>query len=177
MVYSPATKHPNGFRLLALDGGGVRGVVALEILNELMARVKTRQGLAEIPRPADYFELAAGTSTGGIIGIMLFRLRMTAQETIDQYDKIAACVFSPKIYGSDIGRYLPVKAASFINNSKTLVQSSRFDDADLRKAIDDVVARYGLDENDRRLKGDAPLHHPEAGRAYVVAFYLMPIRS
>jgi patatin-like phospholipase/acyl hydrolase len=168
MVYTPATKHPNGARLLALDGGGVRGIVALELLNELMTRIKTRKQLETIPRPADYFELAAGTSTGGIIGIMLFRLRMTAKETIDEYDKIAAGVFSPKIYGFNIGRYLPVKAASFINSSKNLVQSSRFDDADLRKAIDDVVGKYGLDENDRRLKGDAPLHHPEAGRAYVV---------
>ncbi|KAF4455045.1 hypothetical protein FALBO_15716, partial [Fusarium albosuccineum] len=71
MVYEPTTRHPNGARLLALDGGGVRGVMALEILDEIMNRVKTRKGLSETCRPADYFELAAGTSTGGIIGIML----------------------------------------------------------------------------------------------------------
>lgn len=164
MVYTPATKHPNGLRLLALDGGGVRGIVALVSLRELMKRVAQRDGLKEIPRPADYFDLAAGTSTGGIIGIMLFRLRMTVEDTINEYYKIGADVFCPKVYGYNIGKYLPVSMASFVNNSKNLVQDSRFDDADLNKAIDSVVAKYGLDENDRKLKGQAPLLHPGAAR-------------
>lgn len=164
MVYEPVKKHPNGLRLLALDGGGVRGIVALVLLEELMKRVKEREGLAEVPRPADYFELAAGTSTGGIIGIMLFRLRMTVKDTITQYFKIGKDVFSPKVYGLNIGKVLPVGMASFINNSKNLVQDSRFDDASLKKAIDDVVAEFGLDEADKKAKGDAPLLHPGAAR-------------
>ncbi|RMJ18508.1 hypothetical protein CDV36_001786 [Fusarium kuroshium] len=147
MVYSPATKHPNGARLLALDGGGVRGVMALEVLHEVMER------------------LAAGTSAGGIIGIMLFRLRMTAEDAIKQYDVIASQVFSPKIYGWNIG-WMPNFMSSTINNSKTLVQSSRFDDASLKKAVDGVVEKFGLDENDRKLKGDAPLQHPGSARIF-----------
>lgn len=164
MVYLPKTLHPNGIRLLALDGGGVRGVASLIVLKEIMKRVQKRKGLKEECRPADYFELAAGTSTGGIIGIMLFRLRMTASDAIDQYDIISKQVFSPKVYGWDLTRMMPNKVASWINNSKTLVQSSRFDDSSLKKAIDQVVAKYGLDEQDRKLKGDAPLMHPHAGR-------------
>ncbi|KAM0258804.1 hypothetical protein ACHAQJ_003646 [Trichoderma viride] len=167
MVYLPATRHLNGVRLLALDGGGVRGVASLIVLKEIMKRVQARKGLKDECRPADYFELGAGTSTGGIIGIMLFRLRMTASEAIDQYDIISKEVFSPKFYGWDMTRVLPNKFASWINNSKTLVQSSRFDDASLKKAIDQVVAKYGLDEEDRKLKGEAPLLHPKAGRMFV----------
>ncbi|WAO96561.1 PNPLA domain-containing protein [Fusarium falciforme] len=165
MVYSPATKHPNGARLLALDGGGVRGVMALEVLAEVMDRVRRKKGLTEPCRPADYFELAAGTSTGGIIGIMLFRLRMTAEDAIKQYDVIASQVFSPKVYGWNIG-WMPTFLSSTINNSKTLVQSSRFDDASLKKAVDGVVEKFGLDENDRRLKGDASLQHPGSARIF-----------
>ncbi|KAI8650049.1 PNPLA domain-containing protein [Fusarium sp. Ph1] len=165
MVYSPATKHPNGARLLALDGGGVRGVMALEVLAEVMDRVRRKKDLTEPCRPADYFELAAGTSTGGIIGIMLFRLRMTAEDAIKQYDVIASQVFSPKVYGWNIG-WMPTFLPSTINNSKTLVQSSRFDDASLKKAVDGVVEKFGLDENDRRLKGDAPLQHPGSARIF-----------
>ncbi|KAL2672599.1 hypothetical protein Neosp_013312 [[Neocosmospora] mangrovei] len=165
MVYSPATKHPNGARLLALDGGGVRGVMALEVLAEVMDRVRRKKGLTEPCRPADYFELAAGTSTGGIIGIMLFRLRMTAEDAIKQYDIIASQVFSPKVYGWNIG-WMPTFLSSTINNSKTLVQSSRFDDASLKKAVDGVVEKFGLDENDRKLKGDAPLQHPGSARIF-----------
>lgn len=163
MVYSPATKHPNGARLLALDGGGVRGVMALEVLAEVMDRVRRKKGLTDPCRPADYFELAAGTSTGGIIGIMLFRLRMTAEDAIKQYDVIASQVFSPKVYGWNIG-WMPTFLSSTINNSKTLVQSSRFDAASLKKAVDGVVEKFGLDENDRKLKGDAPLQHPGSAR-------------
>ncbi|RSL95723.1 hypothetical protein CEP52_011911 [Fusarium oligoseptatum] len=165
MVYSPATKHPNGARLLALDGGGVRGVMALEVLHEVMERMRTKKGLVEPCRPADYFELAAGTSTGGIIGIMPFRLRTTAEDAIKQYDVIASQVFSPKVYGWNIG-WMPKFMSSTINNSKTLVQGSRFDDASLKKAVDGVVEKFGLDENDRKLKGDAPLQHPGSARIF-----------
>ncbi|KAF4998911.1 hypothetical protein FGRMN_2842 [Fusarium graminum] len=165
MVYTPATKHANGVRLLSLDGGGVRGVLALEVLHEVMERIRIKKGLPEDQpcRPADYFELAAGTSTGGIIGIMLFRLRMTAKEASDQYGLIAEQIFSPKVYGRSIS-WMPKIISGIVNNSKTLVQSARFDDASLKKAVDDVVAVYGLDENDRRLKGGAPLQHEKAGR-------------
>ncbi|UKZ72922.1 hypothetical protein TrVFT333_000559 [Trichoderma virens FT-333] len=167
MVYLPATKHLNGVRLLALDGGGVRGVASLIVLQEIMKRVQVKKGLKEECRPADYFEMGAGTSTGGIIGIMLFRLRMTTSEAIEQYDIISKEVFSPKIYGWNLTRMMPNMMASWINNSKTLVQSSRFDDKSLKDAIDKVVAKYGLDENDRKLKGEAPLLHPKAGRMFV----------
>ncbi|CAM1504644.1 Fc.00g022350.m01.CDS01 [Cosmosporella sp. VM-42] len=164
MPYAPATKHPNGARLLALDGGGVRGVAALIVLDEIMNRVQKRSGSKEPCRPADYFELAAGTSTGGIIGILLFRLRMTTQDAIKMYDEISEQVFSPKIYGYNISSVFGNRIGSIINNSKNLVQSSRFDDASLKTAIDKVVAEYGLDDNDRKLKGEAPLYHPEAGK-------------
>ncbi|KAL7814524.1 acyl transferase/acyl hydrolase/lysophospholipase [Trichoderma aethiopicum] len=167
MVYLPATRHLNGVRLLALDGGGVRGVASLIILKEIMARVQARKGLKDECRPADFFELAAGTSTGGIIGIMLFRLRMTASQAIDEYDEIAKEVFSPRLWGWNITSWMPNGLASMINNSKTLVQSSRFDNKPLIKAIDRVVGKYGLDEKDRELKGMAPLLHPNAGRMFV----------
>jgi patatin-like phospholipase/acyl hydrolase len=161
MVYQALTRHPNGKRLLALDGGGVRGIMGLVILKELMHRVQKRKGLAEIPRPADYFELAGGTSTGGIMGIMLFRLRMSVDDTISEYDRIAKSIFSPKLWGWDISRLWGSKV---LNNSKALVQDSRFDATSMSKAIDEVVEKYGLDENDKKLKGNAPLLHEGGAR-------------
>lgn len=41
-----------------------------------MEAVQRRKKLTETPRPCDYFELICGTSTGGLIAIMLGRLRM-----------------------------------------------------------------------------------------------------
>jgi patatin-like phospholipase/acyl hydrolase len=48
-------------RLLALDGGGVRGLTALMILEQLMEAVD----LNAPPKPCDYFDMIGGTSTGG----------------------------------------------------------------------------------------------------------------
>ncbi|OHE95734.1 hypothetical protein CORC01_09018 [Colletotrichum orchidophilum] len=166
MVGTPATQHPNGARLLALDGGGVRGVLSLVILREIMRRIQERKALPDEPRPVDYFELAAGTSTGGIIGIMLFRLRMTATEAIRQYDVIAEDVFKPKIHGWRID-WLGDTISSWVNNSKMLVQYTRFDDASLIKAINQVVGEHGLDKIDKKLKGEALLQHPAAGKMLV----------
>jgi patatin-like phospholipase/acyl hydrolase len=48
-------------RLLALDGGGVRGLSALMILEQLMEAVDPDAPL----KPCDYFNMIGGTSTGG----------------------------------------------------------------------------------------------------------------
>ncbi|KAF9317232.1 hypothetical protein BG003_001048 [Podila horticola] len=153
----------NGARLLCLDGGGVRGIVSLMILDEIMKRVQKRRGLRAMPLPADYFELAAGTSTGGIIAIMLFRLRMTAEQAIEQYKIISQEVFRPKVYGWGI----PTWMEGTVNNSKTIFQNTRFDSAALEKAIDRVVEKYGLDDIDRAEKGKAPLYHQDASKMFV----------
>lgn len=46
-----------------LDGGGVRGLSSLLIIKELMKKIK--DGDDPIPRPCQYFDMIAGTSTGG----------------------------------------------------------------------------------------------------------------
>jgi Patatin-like phospholipase len=63
-------------RIVSLDGGGVRGISALVILEEIMKEVRRRENLKDVPLPCDYFDLIGGTSTGGLIAIMLGRLRM-----------------------------------------------------------------------------------------------------
>jgi len=63
-------------RLLSLDGGGVRGLSSLLILREIMMEIKSQKNADLIPLPCEYFELIGGTSTGGLIAIMLGRLRM-----------------------------------------------------------------------------------------------------
>ena len=69
-------------RILSLDGGGVRCISSLYILKEIMRQIAREHaannpGAAEIfPRPCEYFDLICGTSTGGLIALMLGRLRM-----------------------------------------------------------------------------------------------------
>ena len=61
---------PGPKRLLAVDGGGIRGVLALEILAEIERQLG--RGRAEF-RLSHYFDYIAGTSTGGIIAAGLAR--------------------------------------------------------------------------------------------------------
>src|SRR5947207_3226177 len=66
-------------RILSLDGGGVRGLSSLLVLQGIMKEVgkhteRTKQD--DIPHPCEYFDLICGTSTGGLIAIMLGLLRM-----------------------------------------------------------------------------------------------------
>lgn len=54
-------------RLLSLDGGGVRGVVALAYLARIERLLRERCGNDNDFRLCDYFDLICGTSTGAII--------------------------------------------------------------------------------------------------------------
>lgn len=63
---TPAPQH----RMLAIDGGGVRGVVALEVLAELEQTLRTSTGKPDL-RLGDWFDYVAGTSTGAIIATAL----------------------------------------------------------------------------------------------------------
>jgi patatin-like phospholipase/acyl hydrolase len=47
--------------LLCFDGGGVRGLASLCILERLMISINSENP----PKPCDYFEMIGGTSTGG----------------------------------------------------------------------------------------------------------------
>lgn len=50
-------------RLLALDGGGVRGLSSLMILEQLMQTIDPEHP----PKPCEYFDMIGGTSTGGFV--------------------------------------------------------------------------------------------------------------
>ena len=58
-------------RILALDGGGLRGILTLGFLAEIEALLRARHGGAETFRLCHYFDLIAGTSTGAIIAAAL----------------------------------------------------------------------------------------------------------
>lgn len=53
------------FMLTGLDGGGIRGLSSLIIVEELMECIKWKARLDSVPIPADYFDPIGGTSTGG----------------------------------------------------------------------------------------------------------------
>jgi hypothetical protein len=85
-------ENPNGpKRILAIDGGGVRGALAVGLLAKLEAMLRVKLGRPDLVL-ADYFDLIGGTSTGAIIAAGLALGRDTAY-LADLYDRLGPRVF------------------------------------------------------------------------------------
>lgn len=76
----------------------MRGYSMLIIIQELMHRTYVEvEGKApkrdEIPKPCDHFDLICGTGTGGLIAIMLGRLRLDLETCKEVYVRMTKKVF------------------------------------------------------------------------------------
>lgn len=109
--------------LLALDGGGVRGLSILLILKHLMEGIDPYNP----PKPCDYFDMIGGTSTGGLIALMLGRMKMSVDECIETYSKL-----TPDIFGR------PIRHRIRMTN---MDMQGRFDHKTLESGIRDVLSQ------------------------------------
>jgi patatin-like phospholipase/acyl hydrolase len=82
------------FQVLALDGGGIRGVFSAALLADFEKRFNTNI--------TDHFDLIVGTSTGGIIALGL-GLGLSAQQILDFYRENGAAIF-PSLIPSHLRR-------------------------------------------------------------------------
>ena len=122
----------------------------LILLQELMHRVYVEcEGKApkrdQIPKPCDYFDLIAGTGTGGLIAIMLGRLRLDLETCKEVYVRMTKRVFETD------------KTIAGIPYRSTLFKASKLEDA-----IRDCVREHTIFEdegNDGTARGgrEAPL--------------------
>ncbi|HKR82935.1 MAG TPA: patatin-like phospholipase family protein [Terriglobales bacterium] len=77
-------------RMLALDGGGIRGIITLGILEKIEKLVKDKTG----DKLCDYFDYIGGTSTGAIIAAGLAR-GMTTADLMEFYSSCGKQMFDP----------------------------------------------------------------------------------
>jgi Patatin-like phospholipase len=86
---------PGSKRVLALDGGGVRGAISVAFLERIEALLSQQHGRPV--RLGDHFNLVGGTSTGAVIaGAMA--LGHTTAEIKDFYLRLAPRVFTRAIW-------------------------------------------------------------------------------
>lgn len=85
-------------RILAIDGGGVKGIFPASFLAEV-------ENALSIRSVADYFDLIAGTSSGGIIAIGL-GLGFSAREIVDLFQQQGAAIFPHQIFPTSLLRVL-----------------------------------------------------------------------
>jgi hypothetical protein len=120
------------FRILSIDGGGIRGILPLAALARLERDWLQGRSIAS------YFDLVTGTSTGGIIALGL-ACGLTAQNVLDIYLKRGVDVF-PRL-----GRW--ESAAKGFGQ----IIFNRCDSAALYKLIEEVVGKRALWESKVRL--------------------------
>ncbi|KAK2038272.1 FabD/lysophospholipase-like protein [Colletotrichum somersetense] len=128
----PNPVERTGLCLLSLDGGGVRGLSTLFILKGIMNRLnheRERTGLPSV-KPCEVFDMIGGTSTGGLIAIMLGRLEMDVDECIAAYTELIKEIFSEKLHKFRVGMSFKIRP--------------RFDSKKLCNAIEAVLKKKGM---------------------------------
>ncbi|KAH7119029.1 acyl transferase/acyl hydrolase/lysophospholipase [Dendryphion nanum] len=125
--------------ILTLDGGGIRGYASLIILKRLMHEIaeceqRLQKEEGRVPGsmrhtfnedellPCHYFDYMYGTSTGGLISVMLGRLRMTVPQCLEIYRQV----------GNDL----------FGHRRNKLPLATKYHHKPLEKAVQRIVREY-----------------------------------
>ena len=88
--YEGTAEQPH--RILSLDGGGIRGILTLEILLQVEMILGKALGRDGSFRLCQFFDYIGGTSTGAIIAAGLAR-GMSVTELLDFYEKTGPAMF------------------------------------------------------------------------------------
>ncbi|MFH1118444.1 MAG: patatin-like phospholipase family protein [Bacteroidota bacterium] len=129
-------------RILSIDGGGIRGILPGVILTFIEERLMAKEG--KDVRLSDYFDLIAGTSTGGILtctylipqrdnnGNPTNRPKLTARQAVDIYLDRGDEIF-------DLTMWQKIKSKGGLTDEK-------YDSKELEEALNDYFGETRLSE-------------------------------
>jgi predicted acylesterase/phospholipase RssA len=120
--------------VLSFDGGGYRGYASLLILRNILRRMEPE------PTPVFpylYFDLICGTSTGGLIAILLGVLYLDIDTAIRVYAALGKTVFG-----------------THWTKLRYVVQDEQFNRSRLRRVVTHILETHG---NGRALMEDSTL--------------------
>ena len=129
----PTDPHPDQqdstadrFQILALDGGGAKGLFSADILAHLEQDLNVSV--------TDHFDLIAGTSTGGIIALAL-GAGLDPSRIVELYRELTASVFPAK------RRYSPIRLLRSTYSQHALIQTleSVFEDRTLEDSAKRLI--------------------------------------
>ena len=135
-------------RVLALDGGGIRGIIPAALLAEIERRCNRRIG--------EIFDLIAGTSTGGILALGLTtpdpahpdEPRYRAQELVDLYVDKGHVIFNRSIWHRLLTVFGLFGSKYAVRGLDATLQTF-FGDSRLRDAVSEVlITSYDLESRD-----------------------------
>ncbi|KAI3452037.1 hypothetical protein Pfo_008702 [Paulownia fortunei] len=129
----------NLITILSIDGGGVRGIIPGVILNYLESQLQELDG--EDARLADYFDLIAGTSTGGLVATMITAPNKDKRPLYAGKDLVPFYLeHCPKIFPQTRGPF-----AGLIDMFKA-VRGPSYDGKYLRSLLEDMLGETRLHE-------------------------------
>jgi uncharacterized protein len=108
------------FKILSIDGGGIKGLFSAEILSGLEKQYGNSL--------SDYFDMICGTSTGGIIALAL-SIKTPTQKIVDFYKNDGPKIFP---YKNTVTQLYAV--------SKQLLFNSKYSNTNLKEALNKVFA-------------------------------------
>ena len=85
-------KENEKHRLLALDGGGIRGILTIEVLIRMEEMLAEATGQGTDFRLCEFFDYVGGTSTGAVIAAGIAR-GMTGKEILAFYQNTGPSMF------------------------------------------------------------------------------------
>jgi len=166
--HSSSGSLESGLKVLSLDGGGVKGLFSIIVLEHLMEGVRQIDAphATDPLKPCDYFDLIGGTSTGGLLAVMLGRLRMDVRDCEQAYRELSSKIFKKTIWT------FPGKMSL-----DALWGKPWYSGENLEAAIKTILSRRISISEEARLeahgvrKEDAPLKAPEGAgsRCFVCA--------
>jgi uncharacterized protein len=147
----PPEPERDRFRILAVDGGGIRGLIAAQVIARLEAMVSERAG--EDRRIADCFHMVCGTSTGGLLALGLTvpdpenpkRPKLSGERLTDLYVSEG-----PKIFGDSLHKLLTLGGWIAPKHSPGGLEKAlrdRFGETRLKDALRElIVTAYDMHE-------------------------------
>lgn len=128
--------EPRPVRILAVDGGGIRGIVPATVLVELQRR---------LPRPiVEYFDVVGGTSTGGLVASAVCAPgpsggpRYTPEQILEFYVRDCRQIFHRSL-GWVIESLGGLRRPKYPARGIEAFLADRFGDTELRDAIKPLV--------------------------------------
>jgi uncharacterized protein len=143
--------QPDRFRVLSIDGGGIRGLIAARVIARLEELISAEAG--EERRLADCFHMVAGTSTGGLLALGLTapdpadpaRPRLSGADLVELYMSEG-----PRIFGDTLHKLISLGGWIAPKHSPARLAAAmreRFGEARLRDALRElIVTSYDMTE-------------------------------
>lgn len=166
------------FRILSIDGGGIRGIIPAKFLAELESELISQGDNRKLH---EHFDLICGTSTGAILAIGV-ALGIPSKQLLDFYKDFAHIIFPPKLF-----KVFPRQARVAV--------TSMYSNKTLRKKLLDVFTNGNDGKipllNDLKTKVCIPAfnggtgevnvlktkHHPEYSRDYKLPAHEVALSS